>query len=97
MIETTLLYREINEQPAVLARLIARERETARRLASAVRARGIRHVMIAARGTSANARRYAGYLLGALGGLTVAWAVPSLFSVYERAPYLADMLVLGIS
>jgi glucosamine--fructose-6-phosphate aminotransferase (isomerizing) len=97
VLETTLLYREIHEQPTVLTRLIAHERATAQRLADAIRQRGIRHVMIAARGTSANASRYAGYLFGALNGLTVAWATPSLFSVYQKAPYMADMLVIGIS
>lgn len=97
MLETTLLFREIHEQPHVLARLMERERDSTRRLADTIRERNIRHVMIAARGTSANASRYAGYLLGALGGLTVAWAVPSLLSVYQKSPYMADMLVIGIS
>ena len=66
-------------------------------LAGAIRARGLNHVVIAARGTSDNAGRYAQYVLGALNGLTVTLATPSLFSIYERPPDLRGALVLGIS
>lgn len=88
---------EIYEQPAVLARLLAAEGEHAERLAAAIRRRGVQYVLIAGRGTSDNAGRYAQYLLGALNRLPVALATPSLFSVYGTPPRLGDALVLGIS
>lgn len=94
---TTHLYREIHEQPAVLARLLAEERATAVRLAEAIRARGIEHVVIAARGTSDNAARYAQYLLGAVNRLPVGLAAPSLFTIYQSPPRFGNALVLGIS
>lgn len=97
MLTNTTLYREIHEQPAVVEQLLTNERNTLHDLATAIRERGITHVIIAARGTSANASRYAGYVFGALAGMTVAWATPSLFSVYQKPPRMKDALVIGIS
>ena len=91
------LRREILEQPEVLRRLLAAEREPIHRIAAAIREHAPRYVVIAARGTSDNAARYAKYLLGVENGLTVALATPMLFTVYERPPRLADALVIGIS
>jgi glucosamine--fructose-6-phosphate aminotransferase (isomerizing) len=96
-IEDTFLYREIHEQPQVLARLLEEERATARQLASEIRRREIGQVVIAARGTSDNAARYAKYLLGAANRLLVGLATPSLFTIYQQPPHLGEALVLGIS
>lgn len=94
---STNLYREIHEQPAVLARLLVEERETAAALAAEIQRRGVDHVVIAARGTSDNAARYAQYLLGAHNGLSVGLATPSLFSIYQQPPRFGNALVMGIS
>ena len=59
--------------------------------------RQIDYVLIAARGTSDNAGRYAQYLLGATNRMVVALATPSLFSIYNQPPRLGNALVLGIS
>ena len=93
----TYLYREIHEQPAVLHRLLDKEEATAAALADLVHGRAIEHVVIAARGTSDNAGRYAQYVLGAHNGLSVGLAAPSLFSIYRRPPRFGNALVLGIS
>ena len=71
------LYREIHEQPVVLKKLLSGERKTIASLAAAIRQRDVQVVLIAARGTSDNAGRYANYLLGALNGLPVALATPA--------------------
>lgn len=97
MLENTLLYKEIHEQPMALARLLQEERSTIHKLAAAIRQRDVGQVMIAARGTSDNAGRYAQYLLGAVNGLSVTLATPSLFTIYERPPRLDNTLVIGIS
>lgn len=97
MIEQSYLYQEIHQQPAVLADVLAQEQATVGRLAEEVRRRGIEQVVIAARGTSDNAARYAQYLLGAVNGLTVALATPSLFTIYKRPPRFGNALVMGIS
>lgn len=96
-ITETLLYREIHEQPQTLQRLLDRANGPVQELAQAIRRREITHAVIAARGTSDNAGRYAQYVLGALNGLQVALATPSLFSIYRRPPRLQGALVLGIS
>jgi glucosamine--fructose-6-phosphate aminotransferase (isomerizing) len=92
----SLLENEINEQPAVIARLLEREVGNVRRLVDEVRGR-FSHVVIAARGTSDNAARYAKYLLGAHNRLQVALATPSLFTLYQQPPRLEGALVVGIS
>jgi glucosamine--fructose-6-phosphate aminotransferase (isomerizing) len=70
-----------------------------RRIARAVNGRALGYVMIAARGTSDNAARYAQYLFGERLGLPVALAAPSLETLYGAAavPRRGDALVIGIS
>ena len=97
MTHNSFLRQEIQEQPQVLQRLLAREREAVEQVAAAIRARAPQYVMIAARGTSDNAARYAQYLFGAANGLPVALATPSLFTLYRQPPRLENALVLGIS
>ena len=53
--------------------------------------------MIAARGSSDNAARYAQHVLGRLCGLPVALATPSLHTVYDAPLRYADGFVIGIS
>ncbi len=96
-LQNTHLFREIHEQPQAVARLLARNLDVTRALAQEIRAREISHVIIAARGTSDNAARYAKYLLGAHNGLFVGLAAPSLFTIYQQPPRFGQTLVLGIS
>ncbi len=96
-LQHTHLYREIHEQPDVVRRLLEKEEATKQALADLIRGRAIDHVVIAARGTSDNAGRYAQYVLGAMNGLSVGLAAPSLFSIYHRPPRFGNALVIGIS
>jgi glucosamine--fructose-6-phosphate aminotransferase (isomerizing) len=96
-LENTYLWNEIHQQADVVRDLLDGERESVGGLVEAVRARGIRQVVIAARGSSDNAGRYAKYLLGAANRLVVSLATPSLFTLYEQPPDLREALVLGIS
>jgi glucosamine--fructose-6-phosphate aminotransferase (isomerizing) len=91
------LHREIHEQPDVVARVISEQRAPVHALARAIAGRKISHVVIAARGTSDNAARYAQYALGARNQLLVGLATPSLFTTYGATPQFRDALVLGIS
>lgn len=97
MINQTYLYREIYEQPDVIHRFLEKERPSIKELSKAIHKQEISHVVIAARGTSDNAGRYAQYVLGAKNSLTVALATPSLFSIYKRPPKFGNALVIGIS
>lgn len=97
MLEQTHLYQEIHQQPDVLTQLLTRETGVIQDLAAAIKQRQITHVVIAARGTSDNAGRYAQYLMGAVNRLPVALATPSLFTIYRQPPQFGQALVLGIS
>jgi glucosamine--fructose-6-phosphate aminotransferase (isomerizing) len=88
---------EIYEQPQVLSRVLQSQAASAQALASAIRARDIQFIFLAARGTSDNAGLYAKYLWGSANGFPVALAAPSLFSLYGRPPRLKQALVVGIS
>jgi glucosamine--fructose-6-phosphate aminotransferase (isomerizing) len=91
------MYREIHEQPTVLEQMLHLEEATVRQLVTRIQQREINYVLIAARGTSDNAGRYANYLMGAFNGLPVALATPSLYTIYQRPPRLKNALVIGIS
>jgi glutamine---fructose-6-phosphate transaminase (isomerizing) len=91
------LLREIDEQPGALARLLAERRDAVRDAAARIRAFDPAWVVIAARGTSDNAARYAQYVFGAFNQLSVALAVPSLFTQYAAPPRLGRALTIGIS
>ena len=80
------LFSEINEQPERIKALLASQRKNVERIAAEIKKRDIEYVFLAARGTSDNAGRYANYLLGAMNGLPLALATPSLFTYYKRPP-----------
>jgi len=89
--------KEIREQPWALSRLLNDGREATEKVAARVRAFDPRLVLIAARGSSDNAARYAQYLFGAHNRLPVSLAAPSLFTCYDAPPALAGALVVGVS
>src|SRR5450756_488570 len=93
----SMLLREIAEQPESLRRLLTDGASEVEAIAHALRARAVRHVVIAARGSSDNAARYAQYVFGAFNRLTVTLATPSLFTRYLTPPRMDDALVVGIS
>ncbi len=94
----TILYEEIHQQPDVIELFAQAGQDMVRSLASHMRSADIRQVVVAARGTSDNAARYAQYLLGANNRLPVMLTTPSLFTLYQKPPLFApNTLVLGIS
>jgi glucosamine--fructose-6-phosphate aminotransferase (isomerizing) len=76
---------------------VTANRAAAARFAGRMAAQPFTHVVVAARGTSDNAARFAQYAWGARNRLTVALAAPSLFGVYHTPPSLDGALVVGIS
>ena len=87
---------ELREQPAALARLLERQGGRAD-LATPFRRDDVRYVLIASRGSSSNAARYAQYLLGRAHRVPVMFATPSLYTIYEQPPRLDGAVVVGIS
>ena len=87
---------ELREQPAALARLL--ERQGARpELAAPFKRDDVRYVLIASRGSSSNAARYAQYVLGRAHRVPVMFATPSLYTIYAQPPRLDGAVVIGIS
>ena len=85
------------EQPQVIERLLVEESGAIAAAAADVERRRPRYAVIAARGSSDNAARYAQHLMGRFWGIPVALATPSLHTVYDAPLRYADGLVLGIS
>lgn len=92
----SILFQEIHQQPGVISELLASETTAVNKIAKKIKHK-FKYVVIAARGTSDNAARYAQYLFGVHNQLQVALATPSLFTMYDTPPHLAGALVIGIS
>ena len=93
----SLMLNEIHEQPDVIGKLVAAEKDNAAALAEEIEKRGIKLVMLVARGTSDHAAIYGKYILEIHNGMAVALADPSTFTLYDCKINLADALVIGIS
>jgi glutamine---fructose-6-phosphate transaminase (isomerizing) len=91
------LWDEIQQQPEVLAHAISVNGPIAATIAEWMNDQDYAYALIAARGTSDNAARYAQYLWGHQNRLSVALAAPSLFGPLRGPPALAQALVIGIS
>ncbi|HEX5672264.1 MAG TPA: SIS domain-containing protein [Acidimicrobiia bacterium] len=94
---TSQLWEEIRQQPEVLAEAITVNRPVAREVAEWASDQDYVYALIAARGTSDNAARYAQYLWGHLNRINVALAAPSLFGPLLGPPNLEQAIVVGIS
>jgi glucosamine--fructose-6-phosphate aminotransferase (isomerizing) len=88
---------ELREQPAALERFLAAESAHARDVARGLIREDVRYLLIVSRGSSSNVARYMQYLFGAINRLPVAFATPSLYSVYDSAPELGPAAAIGIS
>lgn len=91
-----ILINEINEQPHIIQNLIDSEYGVIKGISEKIKGK-FNYALIAARGTSDNAARYAQYIFGAFNEIPVALATPSLYTVYNKPPKLTDALVIGIS
>lgn len=91
-----ILIKEILEQPDIIDNLLMNEVKHISDICTSLKNK-FDYILIAARGTSDNAARYAQYLLGSHNNIQVALATPSLFTIYKTPPFLEHALVLGIS
>ncbi len=88
---------EIAEQPAVLERTMAAERETYLRLGKFLRRKDIDLVVIVARGSSDNASLFGRYLIEVTAGIPVSLSAPSVYTLYNAKLNLSRALVIGVS
>ncbi len=91
-----ILIKEINEQPEIIQNIIDLELNNIISIAKKLSGK-FKYVLIAARGSSDNAARYAQYVLGTYNHFQIALATPSIFTIYEEPPDLSESLVIGIS
>ncbi|HEX4751959.1 MAG TPA: SIS domain-containing protein [Solirubrobacterales bacterium] len=94
---STVLEQEIRQQGEVLRRREALGVESATRAAAVLSRADVDHLLIAARGSSDNAARFAQYLFGRELRLETSLAAPWLFRDRDAAPRLPSAAVLGIS
>lgn len=88
---------EIAEQPAVYARLIGEHASAIRSVHQEIQRRGIRFVLLAARGSSDHAALYAKYLAEVQLQLPAGLISPSTYTVYGSRPDLSDVLFIAVS
>lgn len=91
------LLHEIRQQPDVLEHAIHTNWQQASDAVAQLTASDVAHVVVAARGTSDNAARYAKYLWGSRLGLSVTLSAPSLYTTYHTPPDLSSAAVVAIS
>ena len=93
----SLMLDEIHEQPESVACALDTQFEPMKALVSEAKRRQIKHIFIAARGTSDNAATYAKYLFEIELGIPTTQAAPSVFTLYGAKLDLGSSLVIGIS
>ena len=91
------MLQEIEEQPEVLERTIAAEREKINRIGDFLRQKDIDLIVIVARGSSDNAALLGRYLLEITTGIPVSLAAPSIFTLYNAKLRLDRAVVIGVS
>jgi glutamine---fructose-6-phosphate transaminase (isomerizing) len=92
----SILEQEIREQPALLARRRGLAEDSVHEGARLLTRADVTHLVVAGRGSSDNAARYAQYLMGRTLRLGVYLAAPSLYAE-ATPPRLDGAAVLGIS
>jgi len=96
-VSESVLLSEIAEQPSVLERLLTEAAPDVEAIAAAVRARNIHHVVIAARGSSDNAARYAHICSVRTTGSPSRWPPRRSSRATARRLSWTGALVVGIS
>jgi len=91
------MWSEIHEQPEVIRACLAANHERLDEIASNVKERNIKYIVIAARGSSDHAGVYGKYMIETLAGYPVSLAAPSVFTIYGATVRFADALVVGVS
>jgi glutamine---fructose-6-phosphate transaminase (isomerizing) len=95
--DKTRLGREAAEAPAVVRAQLGANEPVLRELAARLRAKPPRVVMTLGRGSSDHAATFARYLIETRLGIMTASTPPSVASVYDAAPAMAETLCLVIS
>jgi glutamine---fructose-6-phosphate transaminase (isomerizing) len=93
----SLMLQEIAEQPQVLERTIAAERDKMTKLGDYLRQKDIDLIILVARGSSDNAALFGRYLIEVTTGIPVSLSAPSVFTLYNAKLRLKRAVVIGVS
>lgn len=91
------MLQEIAEQPEVLERTIAAEREKLVGIGDFLRQKDIDLIVLVARGSSDNAALFGRYLLEMTTGIPVSLSAPSVYTLYNAKLRLKRAVVIGVS
>jgi glutamine---fructose-6-phosphate transaminase (isomerizing) len=91
------MLQEIAEQPQVLERTIAAERDKMTKLGDYLRQKDIDLIILVARGSSDNAALFGRYLIEVTTGIPVSLSAPSVFTLYNAKLRLKRAVVIGVS
>lgn len=91
------MLQEIAEQPEVLERTIAAEREKLVKIGDYLRQKEVDLIILVARGSSDNAALFGRYLLEITTGIPVSLSAPAVFTLYKSKLRLRRAVVIGVS
>ena len=94
---SSLMLKEIAEQPEALARTLQLETRKVLKFGKFLSSRDIRLIVLVARGSSDNAALFGRYLLEITLKIPVSLAAPSVHTLYHSKLRMKDALVVGIS
>ncbi len=97
MSRTSKMLEEIRQQPEALERTLQSGIKATAKLSRRLKGWKPRMILLAARGTSDNAAQFGRYLFEITLGIPTSLAAPSVFTLYDAAVDLSDVLVIGIS
>jgi glucosamine--fructose-6-phosphate aminotransferase (isomerizing) len=93
----SIMLDEIAEQPAALEKTMREERAKIERLAQELKRRGIKLIVMVARGSSDNAAQFGRYLLEIAAGIPVSLSAPSVYTLYNARLQCDHALYIGVS
>jgi glutamine---fructose-6-phosphate transaminase (isomerizing) len=97
MIHDTQMLSEIQQQPAVLEKILRLEAPRVQRFARFVRSKDIHTIILVARGTSDNAALFGRYLIETTTRYPVSLSAPSIHTLYRTRLRLENTLTIGVS
>jgi len=88
---------EIEEVPEVLRRLIERESDNVKAIASRIKQYAPDFALLAGRGSSDNACIYGQYAFQLIANIPSALSTGSVYTLYKNPPHISKALVVGVS
>jgi len=88
---------EIEEVPEVLRRLIDRESDNVKAIASRIKQYAPEFALLSGRGSSDNACIYGQYAFQLIANLPSALSTGSVYTLYKNPPHISKALVVGVS